>query len=328
MARFAPEQVRIHGHQVSFRRGGSGPVLLLLHGIAGSSRTWREVMPMLAERYTVIAPDLIGHGDSAKPVGDYSLGAHASGLRDLLALLGVERATIVGQSFGGGVAMQLAYQHPELCERLVLVDSGGLGREVSWILRLLTLPGAEYVMPVLFPHLARQSGNSIARFLFDRGLRSERLAEMWRAYASLTEAANRKAFIRTMRSVIDPGGQSVSAMDRLYLASHLPTLIIWGERDEIIPVSHAYAAHEAIPGSHLEVMEGVGHFPHVERPLAFVAVLTDFMETTQPNPFTHEQLREILRRHEAGLDGPGTPSPRPGSAGGDDPTAPLDLEIA
>ena len=328
MARFAPEQVRIHGHQVSFRRGGQGPVLLLLHGIAGSSRTWREVMPMLAERYTVLAPDLIGHGDSAKPVGDYSLGAHASGLRDFLALLGVERATVVGQSFGGGVAMQLAYQHPELCERLVLVDSGGLGREVSWMLRLLTVPGAEYVMPVLFPQFARQSGNSIARFLFDRGLRSERLAEMWRAYASLTEAANRKAFIRTMRSVIDPGGQSVSAMDRLYLASHLPTLIVWGERDEIIPVSQAYAAHEAIPGSRLEVMEGVGHFPHVERPLAFVAVLTDFMETTEANPFTHEQLREILRRHQAEVDGPGAMSPGSGSVGDDEPTAPFDREIA
>ncbi len=300
MAPFASEQVSIHGHQVSFRRGGSGPVLLLIHGIAGSSRTWREVMPLLAKRFSVIAPDLIGHGDSAKPVGDYSLGAHASGLRDLLTLLGVERATIVGQSFGGGVAMQLAYQHPELCERLVLVDSGGLGREVSWLLRLLTLPGAEYAMPVLFPQFVRQSGNAVARFLFDRGLRADRAAEMWRAYASLTEGANRAAFVRTMRSVIDPGGQTVSAMDRLYLAGHLPTLIVWGERDEIIPVSHAYAAHQAIPGSRLEVMEGVGHFPHVEQPLRFVRILTDFMETTEPSSFTPDELRELLRHHVGG----------------------------
>jgi len=307
MAPFAAEQVRIHGHEVSFRRGGSGPVLLLVHGIAGSSRTWREVMPLLAKRFTVIAPDLIGHGDSAKPVGDYSLGAHASGLRDLLTLLGVERATIVGQSFGGGVAMQLAYQHPELCERLVLVDSGGLGHEVSWLLRLLTLPGAEYAMPVLFPRFVRQGGNSVARFLFDRGLRADRVAEMWRAYASLTEAANRRAFVRTMRSVIDPGGQTVSAMDRLYLASHLPTLIIWGERDEIIPVSHAYAAHEAIPGSRLEVIEGVGHFPHVEQPLRFVRILTDFMATTEPSSFTPDELRELLRHHGVGAAPAGLP---------------------
>lgn len=285
-------------------------MLLLVHGIAGSSRTWREIMPLLASRYTVIAPDLIGHGDSAKPVGDYSLGAHASGLRDFLALLGVGRATIVGQSFGGGVAMQLAYQHPELCERLVLVDSGGLGREVSWLLRLLTVPGAEFVMPVIFPGFVRESGNAVARFLFDRGVRSARAAEMWRAYSSLTEAANRKAFIRTMRSVIDPGGQTVSAMDRLYLASHMPTLIVWGDRDEIIPVSHAYAAHEAIPGSRLEVMEGVGHFPHVEQPLAFTRILIDFMETTEPSPFKPDELRELLRHHQAGSSEPGPPASR------------------
>jgi pimeloyl-ACP methyl ester carboxylesterase len=301
VAPFPPEQVRIHGHEVCFRRGGRGPVLLLLHGIAGSSRTWREVMPLLSTRFTVIAPDLIGHGDSAKPVGDYSLGAQASGLRDLLALLGVERATIVGQSFGGGVAMQLAYQHPELCERLVLVDSGGLGREVSWLLRLLTLPGAEYAMPVLFPRFVRESGNSVARFLFDRGIRADRVAEMWRAYSSLTEAANRRAFIGTMRSVIDPGGQTVSAMDRLYLAGHLPTLIVWGARDEIIPVSHARAAHEAIPGSRLEVMEGVGHFPHVEQPLRFTRVLTDFMDTTEPSASTPDERRELLRRQQPGV---------------------------
>ena len=120
-------QVSIHGHEISYRDVGEGPVLLLLHGIAGSSRAWREVMPALAGEYRLIAPDLLGHGESAKPLGDYSLGAYASGLRDFLGVLGVERVTLVGQSFGGGVAMQLAYQHPEVCERLVLVDSGGLG---------------------------------------------------------------------------------------------------------------------------------------------------------------------------------------------------------
>ncbi len=255
-------------------------------------------MPLLAKNFTVIAPDLMGHGNSAKPLGDYSLGAHASGMRDLLALLGVERATVVGQSFGGGVAMQMAYQHPECCERLVLVDSGGLGREVSWILRLVSVPGAEYVMPVLFPHFVRTAGDAVSRFLFEKGVRSERAAEMWRAYGSLTETANRKAFIRTMRSVVDPGGQSVSALDRLYLAAGVPTLIIWGDRDEIIPVSHAYEAHEAIAGSQLVVMEGVGHFPHSEQPFRFARVLTEFMETTVPSHLTLEEMRTLLSAHE------------------------------
>src|SRR5664280_2354796 len=253
---FDLRHVSIHGHDVGYRMAGSGPALLLIHGIAGSSATWREVMPTLARHYTVIAPDLIGHGQSAKPVGDYSLGAYASGMRDLLGVLGVERATMVGQSFGGGVALQLAYQHPECCERLVLVDSGGLGREVSWVLRLMTLPGTEFIMPALFPSIVRERGNDVSRMLHRRGVRMSRIGEMWSAYASLTQSANRHAFVRTIRAVIDPGGQTLSAMDRLHLAAQLPTLIVWGDNDTIIPVSHAHAAHEAIPGSRLEIIAG------------------------------------------------------------------------
>jgi pimeloyl-ACP methyl ester carboxylesterase len=289
------EQVRIHGHEVGYRCAGEGPVLLLIHGIAGSSRAWTEVMPLLAQDFTVVAPDLIGHGESAKPLGDYSLGAHASGLRDLLAMLGIERATLVGQSLGGGVAMQLAYQHPEICERLVLVDSGGLGREVSWVLRALTLPGAEFLMPILFPPFVRASGNMVARFLYDLGLRSVGAAESWRAYASLTESANRDAFVRTVRAVIDPGGQSVSARDRLYLTANIPTLVIWGDRDGIIPVDHAYATHEALPNSRLEIIEGVGHFPHVEAPERFAQVLRDFLRTTKPSEGRRTEFVSLLR---------------------------------
>jgi pimeloyl-ACP methyl ester carboxylesterase len=223
-------------------------------------------------------------------MGDYSLGAFASGLRDLLDALGVERATVVGQSFGGGVAMQLAYQHPERCERLVLVGSGGLGREVSWMLRLLSLPGAEQLMPLVFPKTVADAGTHVGRFLHELGLRSPRLSEMWRAYSSLAGAENRKAFVRTMRGVIEPGGQSVSALDRIHLASHLPTLIVWGERDDIIPVDHAYAAHEAIAGSVLRILDDVGHFPHVEDPMQFLEVLTDFLATTE----AHGARRQLV----------------------------------
>lgn len=258
---------------------GTGPVLLFVHGMAGSSRTWIEVMERLACRYTVIAPDLLGHGESAKPMGDYSLGAHASGLRDLLVgTLGIESATLVGQSLGGGIAMQLAYQYPELCQRLVLVASGGLGREVSWVIRALTLPGAEYVIAPLFPRFARRAGERVQRFLGARGVRAPHLAEMWNAYASLTEAPGRRAFIRTARAVVDPGGQTVSALDRLYLAAAVPTLIVWGDRDEIIPVAHAHATHALLPASRLEIFEGAGHFLHVEHPRRFADLLDDFVE--------------------------------------------------
>jgi pimeloyl-ACP methyl ester carboxylesterase len=296
---FERRHVSIHGHEVGYRLEGSGPVILLIHGIAGSSNAWRDVMPALARRYTVIAPDLIGHGQSAKPIGDYSLGAYASGLRDLLRVLDLTRATVVGQSFGGGVAMQLAYQHPDLCERLVLVDSGGLGREVSWLLRFMTLPASEYLMPILFPAFVRERGNDLSRMLHRRGVRMARVSEMWRSYASLTETVNRQSFIRTLRSVIDPGGQTVSAMDRMYLAGEIPTMIVWGDCDSIIPVSHAYAAHQAIPGSRLEIIEGSGHFPHVEAPERFLEVLLDFLETTTPANVDAAGLQHLLQLRAA-----------------------------
>jgi pimeloyl-ACP methyl ester carboxylesterase len=292
---FPIQHVRIHGEEVAYRRGGQGPVLLLLHGIAGSSGTWIATMRLLQRDYTVIAPDFLGHGESAKPPGDYSLGNHASGIRDFLHMLDIERVTVVGQSFGGGVAMQFAYQFPELCERLVLVDAGGLGREVSLLLRLITLPAVEYVMPVLFPEFVRDWGDPVVRFFGDRGLRSARAVEMWRAYRSLTQRDNRRAFVRTMRAVIDPGGQSVNATSRLYLAAHMPTLIVWGEQDRIIPVAHAYQAHEVIPNSRLEIMPGVGHFPHAEEPVRFVELLRDFLSTTEPGSFTPAEQRELLR---------------------------------
>jgi pimeloyl-ACP methyl ester carboxylesterase len=276
--------VSIHGHDVGYRRLGEEhpEAVLLIHGLAGSSKTWDLVMPELGERYDVIAPDLLGHGESAKPTGDYSLGAFASGLRDFLAVMGVPRVTIVGHSFGGGVAMQLAYQHPHLVDRLVLVGSGGLGREVSWLLRVLALPGAEYLMPLWFPRPLVDRATEVGRFLGRRDIRNPRLAEMWRAYSSLAGAQNRKAFVRTMRGVIEPGGQVVNASDRLYLAARVPTLIVWGDRDGVIPVEHAYEAHEQIAGSRLEILEGIGHFPHVEAPERFTAVLLDFLASTEP----------------------------------------------
>ena len=299
---FPVRYLTIHGQRIGCRMGGDGPVLLLLHGIAGSSKTWIPAMELLQTDYTVVAPDFLGHGHSSKPTGDYSLGNFASWMRDLLVVLGLERATVVGQSFGGGVAMQFAYQFPDLCERLVLVDAGGLGREVNWILRLATLPAAEYVMPFLFPAVAQRWGDPVARFADRIGLRSVPAMEIWRSYRSLTDPDSRRAFIRTMRSVIDPGGQSVSAIDRLYLAERIPTLIVWGEKDRIIPLAHAERALRAVPHSRLEVMPGVGHFPHSEDPVGFVELLKDFLRTTEPSTFTTEGHRDSLQR------GPGPPS--------------------
>lgn len=284
---FEKRTLTMHGHEVVYRFAGpepseGAPVLLLVHGMAGSSSTWNEVGGALARGRTVIAPDLLGHGGSAKPRHDYSLGAFASGLRDLMVALRVERATVVGQSLGGGVAMQFAYQYPERVERLVLVNSGGLGPDVSWILRALTLPGVEYLMPVLFPSFVRDAGDAVRRRLGAFGIRAPHIEEEWKGYASLTDPETRQAFLKTLRAVVDVGGQSVSAHDRLYLAELLPTLIMWGEHDRIIPVAHAHHAHETIPGSELALFEHSGHFPHVEEPRRFIAVLEDFLDRHPP----------------------------------------------
>jgi pimeloyl-ACP methyl ester carboxylesterase len=291
---FAVRHLRLHGHDIAYRRVGAGPAVLLVHGMAGSSRTWKEVMPRLAEQCDVIAPDLLGHGDSDTPPGDYSLGGFAALLRDVLGALEVERVTVVGQSLGGGVAMQLAYQHPELVERLVLVCSGGLGREVNWMLRALTLPGSEYVAPVIFPEFVKRIGDDVSRTIRRLGVRAPRAAETWDAYASLTDPAHRASFLRTLRAVIEFGGQAVSANDRLYLASAMPTLVIWGDADRIIPVSHAYAAHEAIAGSRLEILPGVGHFPQCEEPERVTRLLLEFMET-EPAAVGSGHFRALLR---------------------------------
>jgi pimeloyl-ACP methyl ester carboxylesterase len=273
--------LELHGDRVAYRDAGDGAeALLLIHGMAGSSETWRAVIPQLSKNYRVVAPDLLGHGQSAKPRGDYSLGAFAVWLRDLLDELGISRATIVGQSLGGGVAMQFIYQHPDYCQRLILISSGGLGPDVGWTLRLLSAPGAELILPVIAPRPVLTVGNKLRTWFGAAGLQSPRGAEMWSAYSSLSDAETRQAFLRTLRSVVDYRGQAVSALNRLHMAAELPTMAIWGDQDRIIPVDHAYAAQAARPESRLEVLEGVGHFPHVERPSEVVDLIEDFISTT------------------------------------------------
>src|SRR4051812_34768391 len=293
------EENKLHRHSVSYQRAGWGPLLVLLHGIAGSSDTWQDVIEPLAEKYTVVAPDLLGHGESAKPRGDYSLGAYASGVRDLLGALGHDRGTIVGHSLGGGIAMQMAYQFPERCERLVLVSSGGLGREVNFLLRAATLPRSEGVIPLLASGQVLSAGERLGGLGGRTGLRAgSDLEERWRGLPSLHDAGARQAFVYTLRSIVAPGGQRVSARDRLYLAKEMPTLIMWGESDRIIPARHGVEAHEEMPGSRLETFPGGGHFPHRDDPIRFVRVLDDFIRTTEPSRITEERVRAMLREGE------------------------------
>lgn len=281
--------LELHGDRVAFRDQGEGEVLLLIHGMAGSSETWRSVIPPLAKKFRVIAPDLLGHGESAKPRTDYSLGAFAVWLRDFLDELGVSRATVIGHSLGGGVAMQFVYQHPDYAQRLILISSGGLGPDVGWVLRLLSAPGAELVLPVIAPTPVLSVGNKLRSWLRGAGIQSPRGAELWNAYSSLSDGETRQSFLKTLRSVVDYRGQAVSALNRLQLHEELPVMAIWGERDGIIPVDHAYAAHEARTDARLEVLPDVGHFAQVEAPMRVVELIEDFIATDERRDATSPQ---------------------------------------
>jgi pimeloyl-ACP methyl ester carboxylesterase len=291
MTEMQAKTATIHGRPVTYAEAGEGPVLLLIHGMGGTFENWREVIEPLARHHTVIAPDLPGHGSSAPGGGDYSIGALAAGLRDLLVTLGHERATLVGHSLGGGIAMQLGYQFPEMVERLVLVSSGGLGPEVSPVLRAAALPGADLFISAT-AGVGQRVGGALGRGLAAVGLRPNAdVAEVLRGYASLTDPDRRAAFLGTVHSVIGTGGQRVDASDRLYLAEAVPVLIVWGARDSIIPAHHGEDAHKAIPGSRLEVFEDVGHLPQLEAPGRFIAVLERFLRETEPAHFDQDEWR-------------------------------------
>jgi pimeloyl-ACP methyl ester carboxylesterase len=291
-------QIELHGRRVIYRVAGNGPPVVLIHGMLNSSSHWRSVALNLARHYTVIAPDLIGHGDSAAPRGDYSLGAHASSIRDLLAAIGIDRASIVGHSLGGGVAMQFFYQFPQRTERLVLISSGGLGQEVSPVLRTAALPGISALLSMtIHPRLLgalMDSGRRLRKREVRLGVYMQALA---RALRPLENAGARQAFLQTLRAVIDVHGQRVSATDRLYLLESTPTMIVWGERDNTIPLQHGREAHAAIPHSYFKTLPRAAHFPHLEDPEGLSDALREFFSATQPCMIDDADWGAVLARH-------------------------------
>jgi pimeloyl-ACP methyl ester carboxylesterase len=302
----------VHGYRRAFRMLGEGPPILLIHGIGDSSQTWSGVMRTLAERHTVIAPDLLGHGDSAKPRADYAIAAYACGMRDLLTVLGVDRVSVIGHSLGGGVAMQFAYQFPERCERLALVSSVGMGREVHPVFRLASGPGATMGMYLLTRPGVRAAvrlATPLLRATGGAGLGPD-LDYAISRYQNFGDPTARGAFLRTIRAGVDLRGQAITMLDRSYLTQSLPTLIVWGTRDGIIPVRHAEVAHAALPGSQLEIFERAGHFPHHDDPERFVKVIEGFLSTTEAAAYDRSAWREIL---SAGPPSPASAEPSSGS---------------
>ena len=291
MTTFDEWEIDLHGHHAIYRVAGSGPPVVLIHGMINSSRHWEQVARRLASDYTVIAPDLLGHGDSATPRGDYSLGAHAASIRDLLSAIGIDRATIVGHSLGGGVAMQYFWQFPQRTERLVLISSGGLGPEVSPMLRTVAVPGAQLVISAAAHRGVLGALSALAPRL---GSREPYLRAVVRALRPLQEPGSRRAFLQTLRAVIDVEGQKVSARDRLYLLQDVPTLVVWGERDNTIPVAHGRATHDALPHSRFATLPHAAHFPHLEDPAGLAAILREFLETSEPAELDDAAWRELI----------------------------------
>ncbi len=294
---YAVQYRTIHGYRRAFVHAGKGPALLLIHGIGDNSDTWRDLIPQLSRRYTVVAPDLLGHGRSDKPRADYSVAAYANGMRDLLSVLGIEKATVIGHSLGGGVAMQFAYQYPERCERLVGVSSGGVSREVHPFLRAASLPPAHAFLSLLRLPFASDLGRSVFRVLelFDTDVGQD-ADDMLRIFEALPDSTSRHAFIRTLQAVVDWRGQVITMLDRCYLSRGMPTLLIWGDRDAVIPYEHARLAHAAMPGSILETFHGAGHFPHHSDPRRFLDVLDEFIASTSAATYSAEEWRGLLRQ--------------------------------
>jgi pimeloyl-ACP methyl ester carboxylesterase len=297
------EFVTVHGKRRAFVRTGSGPALLLLHGLACDRTTWDRVVPLLAKKYTVIAPDLLGHGLSDKPRADYTLGGYANGMRDLLTVLGIDKVTVVGHSFGGGIAMQFAYQFPERTQRVMLVSSGGLGPEVTPLIKLVQAPGWEAAMRVLTMPGIRHLETTALRALSSYGgpLRkyTRDLDEAADIVESWRDRHTRFAVRHLVRAVIDWRGQIVTMSDRAYLTENMPMAVVWGREDQVLPVRHSSNVAALAPEATVTVLPDTGHFPHRDHPEEFVRLLDQFVNTTAPSVYNRARFRRMLRRGTA-----------------------------
>ncbi|MCW2797420.1 MAG: hsaD 3 [Nocardioides sp.] len=294
----------IHGHRRAFVKVGQGPAVLLLHGLGCDHTTWEPIIDTLARRYTVIAPDLLGHGLSSKPRADYSVGGYANGMRDLLTVLGVDKVTVIGHSFGGGVAMQFAYQFPERTERMMLVSSGGLGPDVSAAIRAVTTPGFHQVMGLLTLPGVRHAGMAGMRALSRTPWKATRdLDEVAEIYDSFKDPYARAAIRHVVKAVVDWRGQIVTMADRAYLTEEMPMAVVWGRDDMVIPVRHANNAAAMAPKARVEVIPNAGHFPHKDHPQRFAKIVHEFIRSTQPASYSRARFRALLR------NGQGAPRP-------------------
>ena len=290
------EFVDLNGTQVSYRHFlGQGTPVLLVHGVGSSIDTWSEVYSRLTQTgRSVVAVDLFGHGKSGSGNGDYSLGANATMLRDVLNFLDIDQVHLVGHSLGGGVSMQMFYQYPDRITSLTLIASGGLGIEVGMSLRAATLPGSELVIRVISRPEVTSTLKSVVGVLGIFGVRRHGFDDrLIQTLQDLQDEEKLSGFVNTLRSVIGIRGQRVSALNRLALVNPERTLIIWGDRDPMLPPAHGYALHELLPGSRIVIVPNGGHDPHGDSPELVFNELVDHIERAEVASISESGARSI-----------------------------------
>jgi pimeloyl-ACP methyl ester carboxylesterase len=294
--------VTVGGYRMSYVTGGAGEPVLLLHGIGSDASVWRHTLPALIRRYTVFAPDMLGCGQSEKPALDYSIEAMTHYVQYFMLAVGIERAHVIGHSLGGGIALTLQGFFPERVDRLVLVSSGGFGRELHWLLRINALPGAQQALSILSDPRAGAIGLS-------RALERRRMRRLAAAYDGesptilhrLQQPEARRAFVRMARSAIGLRGQKMSALSHLPALTK-PVLLVWGERDRILPAIQGYRAAALLPHAHLALLPHASHRPQLEAPRAFNEAVLAFLEAETWPPESGEQriARATMRARRRG----------------------------
>lgn len=292
-----PHVTTADGTAIAWTEMGEGPPLVLLHGLGDSHRTWRRVAPRLARHFRVILPDLPGHGLSGRPDAPYTLEWYANTLAAWLDALEIERAHLVGHSYGGGVAQWMLLQHRARIDRLMLVAAGGLGPEVSVGLRLAAFP---VLGPLLAPPLMRAGTRIMMRLAHDDFARPEpeeidRIAWMNAAPGSA------KAFTRTVSGCIDLFGQTMQSWHRIHEVEQLPPMsLVWGDRDRILPSTHGHQAFRRLEGARFVEYEKCGHFPHLEQSERFAEEAIRFLDPMVAHPRPRVRPLPVVVQRQSG----------------------------
>lgn len=255
--------------------GDKGSYVLLLHGIAASIEFWNLNIQALAKAHRVVALDMVGFGHTDKPSAPYSLSYFARFVKDFMDIRGIGRAHVVGFSLGGGVALRLAIDYPEVVEKLVLVDSVGLGKEAALLLRSMAIPG----IGSLLSRPNKMGSAMLYRTCFqNKKFPLDPLIDLGYRLSALPGA--QQAFLSTMKAVATIRGVRKEVYGPI--VEHLPniharTLIVWGQQDRILPVAHAHLAAKRLPHSETCIFDPCGHLPHIEKSEKFNEVVGEFL---------------------------------------------------